>query len=121
VWCNISALFITLVYSKDASIGKIQYIRVAVFWFVTQCSDMVRYQSFGRPCCLNLQGEDGGSMALWNVSILTISQPRRLWLGIPLPWEPQILQHAAEMLILRLKFDDYIWYVFCMSSLIWGG
>jgi hypothetical protein len=28
---------------------------------------VVEYQRFGAPCCLSLQGEDGGSMDLWNV------------------------------------------------------
>jgi hypothetical protein len=28
-----------------------------VFWDVTLSSDEVRYQHFGTPCCLHLQGE----------------------------------------------------------------
>jgi hypothetical protein len=28
-------------------------IHVVVFWVVTLCSDMVGYQSFGRPCCFH--------------------------------------------------------------------
>jgi len=28
-----------------------------IFWVVTLCSDVVGYQQFGGPCCLDLQGE----------------------------------------------------------------
>jgi len=28
--------------------------QIEVFWVVTPCSDMVRYHSFGGPCCLHL-------------------------------------------------------------------
>jgi hypothetical protein len=31
--------------------------RVAVFWVVTTCSDVVGHKPFGGPCCLYLQGE----------------------------------------------------------------
>jgi hypothetical protein len=31
---------------------------------MTPCNDVVGYQHFGRPCCLLLQGEDGGSIFL---------------------------------------------------------
>jgi len=33
-------------------------IQIEVFWVVTPCSDVVRCQRFGGPCCLHLQGED---------------------------------------------------------------
>jgi hypothetical protein len=32
-------------------------IRVEVFWVVTPCGDMVKYQRFGRPFCLHPEGE----------------------------------------------------------------
>jgi hypothetical protein len=35
---------------------------VVVFRVVTQCSDVVRYQRFGRPRSLHAQGEVEGSM-----------------------------------------------------------
>jgi len=31
-----------------------------VFWIMPPCSDAVRHQRFGEPCCLSLRGEDGG-------------------------------------------------------------
>jgi hypothetical protein len=31
--------------------------KVAVFWVVTPCSDVVGYQRFGGPCCLHVQSE----------------------------------------------------------------
>jgi hypothetical protein len=31
---------------------------------VTPCSDVLGYQRFRCPCCLHIQGEDGGSMDL---------------------------------------------------------
>jgi hypothetical protein len=31
--------------------------KVKVFWVVTPCSVVVRYQRFGGLCCLHLQGE----------------------------------------------------------------
>jgi len=31
--------------------------QVEVFWVVTLCSVVVRYQRFGVPCCFHLQGE----------------------------------------------------------------
>jgi hypothetical protein len=34
----------------------------SLIWVVTTCSDVVGSQRFGRPLCLHLQGEDGGSM-----------------------------------------------------------
>jgi hypothetical protein len=41
---------------------------------------------FRGPCCLHLQGEEGGSMVLWNAGILshhyTVSHSRRLCLDI---------------------------------------
>jgi len=36
--------------------------QVEIFWAVTLCSVVVRYQHFGGPCCLHFQGEDEGSM-----------------------------------------------------------
>jgi len=46
------------------------------------CSVLGGYKRFGWPCCLHLQGEDGGSMDLWNVGITPRhwqeSEPRRL-------------------------------------------
>jgi len=33
-----------------------------VVWIVTPCGVVVAHQRFGGPCCLHLQGEDGGSM-----------------------------------------------------------
>jgi len=39
-------------------------IQVKVFWVVSLCSVVVGYKCFGGPCCLNIQGEDGGSMDL---------------------------------------------------------
>jgi len=35
-------------------------IEVEVFWVVTPCNVVVGYQRFRGPCCLHLQGEDGG-------------------------------------------------------------
>jgi hypothetical protein len=32
-------------------------IQDKVFWFVTPCSIVVGYQSFGGPCCFHLEGE----------------------------------------------------------------
>jgi hypothetical protein len=33
-------------------------IQVVIFWaVVTPCSDVGRYQRFGGPCCIHLQGE----------------------------------------------------------------
>jgi hypothetical protein len=59
-------------------------MQVVVFWVVTPCSAVVGYQHFRRPYCLHLHSllpEDGGSMELRNVGILsqhyTASQPRR--------------------------------------------
>jgi len=43
-------------------------IQVEVIWVVTPCSDMVGYERFGGPCCLHLQGEDGGSKVLRNTT-----------------------------------------------------
>jgi hypothetical protein len=31
-------------------------IQVAVFWIVTSCRDVVRYERFGEPYCRHLQG-----------------------------------------------------------------
>jgi len=65
--------------------------QVKVFWVVTPCSVMVRYQHFTGSRCSHLYGgvpEDGGSMNLWNVGILqqrnTASQPRRPQLEVSL-------------------------------------
>jgi hypothetical protein len=44
--------------------------QVDVFWVVTPSSVVVGYQRFGGPCCLHLQGEDGGNKVLRNVGIL---------------------------------------------------
>jgi hypothetical protein len=38
---------------------KVQVKEICV---VMPCSDVGGYQRFGGPCCLHLQGEDGGSM-----------------------------------------------------------
>jgi len=35
-----------------------------VFWVLMFCSVAVGYQCFREPCCLHLQGEDGGSRFL---------------------------------------------------------
>jgi len=44
---------------------------VVVFWVVTPCSEFVGIATtFRRNCCLYLQGEEGGSMVLWNFGIL---------------------------------------------------
>jgi hypothetical protein len=32
-------------------------VQFEVLWVVTSCSDVVRYERFGGPCCLHLQGE----------------------------------------------------------------
>jgi hypothetical protein len=37
--------------------GQSSLSPVAVFWVVTPCSDVIRYERFGGPCCLHLQGE----------------------------------------------------------------
>jgi len=51
------------------------------FWVMTPCSFVVWYQRFTDSCCLYRQGEEGGSMDLWNGGILpqhcTVSQYRR--------------------------------------------
>jgi hypothetical protein len=39
-------------------------IHVTVFWIMTTYNDVVGYQHFGGQCCLHLQGEAGGSVAL---------------------------------------------------------
>jgi hypothetical protein len=56
----------------------------AKIWVVMPCSVGVGYQRFWGPYCLHLQGEDGGSLDLWNIGILpqhyTMSQPRGPWL-----------------------------------------
>jgi len=56
-----------------------------VFWAVTWCSDLVGYQSFGRPYCIHLQGEDGGSKVLRNFGVqwryYTASETRKPRLG----------------------------------------
>jgi len=71
-----------------------------VFWTVTACSVAVGYQGFGEPCCLLLQGEDGGSLALQNVGILpqhvTPSQTIRLL-------SENLAEHAIRTLCLRLS------------------
>jgi len=38
--------------------------QVEVIWVVTSSSVVVGYKSFRGPCCLQLQGEDGGRMDL---------------------------------------------------------
>jgi hypothetical protein len=35
-------------------------IQIIVFWVMIPCNDVVRYQCFGGPCCLHLQGEVNG-------------------------------------------------------------
>jgi len=45
-------------------------VQVKIFWVVTPCGVVVGYQRFGGPLCLHLQGEDGGSVDLWNFGIL---------------------------------------------------
>jgi len=32
-------------------------IKIAVFWVLTPCSDVVGYQHFGGPCCSHLQSK----------------------------------------------------------------
>jgi len=44
-----------------------------VFWVVTPCSDVVRYQNFGGPCCLNLQGNYAISSKVTNLIILGVT------------------------------------------------
>jgi hypothetical protein len=60
---------------------------------VTQCSVVIRYQSFGDSCCLHLQGEvigEGQCLCIyfWNADILpqhfTTSQPR--WSRLEETW-----------------------------------
>jgi len=46
------------------------YIQVEVFWAVMLCNVAGGYKCFRGPCCLHVQGEDGGSMDLWNVGFL---------------------------------------------------
>jgi hypothetical protein len=45
-------------------------IQAEVFWDVTPCSFLAKYQRFGRSYCLHLQGENEGRMVLRNVGIL---------------------------------------------------
>jgi len=53
-------------------------VQVEVFWVVMLCSVAVGYHYVIGPCCLHLQGEDGGSEVLQNVGIIlqhyTVSQ-----------------------------------------------
>jgi hypothetical protein len=49
-WCISRHLY--NIYTKCRKITCLE-----VFWAVTQYSDVVRYQRFGGPCCLHLQGE----------------------------------------------------------------
>jgi len=37
-------------------------MKVAVFWVVAPCSDVVEYQRFGGPCHCHLQGEVIGAL-----------------------------------------------------------
>jgi hypothetical protein len=41
--------------------GNYSSIHIMAFWVVTPYNDMVGDQYFGIPCCLQLQGVDGGS------------------------------------------------------------
>jgi len=36
-------------------------IQATVFWVAMPCNDGVRFQCFGGPCCLHLQGEVSGA------------------------------------------------------------
>jgi hypothetical protein len=46
------------IYSKlRFEVFTVVKFEVEVFWYVASCSDMVRYQRFGGPCCLHLRGE----------------------------------------------------------------
>jgi len=35
-------------------------VQILVFWVVAQCEVLIRYQRFGRPCSLHIQGEVSG-------------------------------------------------------------
>jgi hypothetical protein len=54
--------FPTVHFVERRHVFKEMKTEVVVFWVETPCSD-VRYQSFGGPCCLHLQGE--GPPKLW--------------------------------------------------------
>jgi hypothetical protein len=72
--------------------GKLQLNSNQGLWAVMPCSVILGYQCFRGPCCLHLQG--GGSMNLWNASILLqhymMSQLRRHGLKYSLLWKLQI-------------------------------
>jgi len=45
-------------------------LQVEVFWVMTPCNAVVRYQLSRGPCYLHIQSEVGGTKVLWNVGIL---------------------------------------------------
>jgi hypothetical protein len=53
-------------------------LRMAVFWVVVSCSLVEFYRYFRGPCCLNHQGDNGGSIALMMDSARTSEMSKLL-------------------------------------------
>jgi hypothetical protein len=80
-------------------------IRIVVFWDMTPCNLVDRYQYFGEHCCLHLHGR----RAIWNcISSLSF---RRLWLNHI--WRPRN-GLSALCLFICLSGTDYLRFV-CLS------
>jgi hypothetical protein len=66
---------------KKFEVSTAVKIQIQVFCVVTPCNAVVGYQRFRGPCRFHVQGDNGGSLDLWNVVIqpqhYTASQHRR--------------------------------------------
>jgi len=75
---------------KSSEVFTEMKIEVVVFWLMTTCTGVVRFQCFGEQCCLHLQGD---SEVLRNTGILphyyTASKPRRLRIEPLTRFEPR--------------------------------
>jgi hypothetical protein len=111
-----------------------QHFQVEVFCVVKPYNIVVGYQRLRGPCCLRFHPEDGGSMGLWNVGILTSIlhdvTARRPRLKTSQPWKLQKLAcllfkceshqtifqiKVAELNIVRTLCNVYVflrWVVF---------